>query len=77
MKPPDMTPNHVTIQDFKAHLSLIREQKGFSQSQLSRYSGLDLKTIQEIETGKTEPELVVVLTLADTLEVSIKDLLDY
>ena len=72
-----MTMNHARILDLRTQLAIIREKKGYSQSQLSKYSGLDLTTIQDIETGKTEPELVVLLTIADTLEVDVKDLFDY
>ena len=72
-----MTMNHARILDLRTQLAIIREKKGYTQSQLSKYSGLDLTTIQDIETGKTEPELVVLLTIADTLEVDVKDLFDY
>jgi transcriptional regulator with XRE-family HTH domain len=62
-----------TLKDFRAHLGMIREQKGYSQSELSRYSGLDLTHIQAIESGQAEAELVVLLTLADTLEIEVKN----
>jgi transcriptional regulator with XRE-family HTH domain len=66
-----------TIKNFKDHLGMIREQKGISQQELSRYSGLDLSYIQEIEKGHTEPELVVLLTIADSLEIDVKHWFDY
>jgi transcriptional regulator with XRE-family HTH domain len=66
-----------TIKDFKDHLGMIREQKGISQQELSRYSGLELSYIQEIEKGYADPELVVLLTIADTLEIDVKHWFDY
>ena len=72
-----MTTNFARIQDFRNHLGMIRENKGLTQSQLSKYSGLDLTYIQEIENGTAEPELVVLLTLADTLEIEVKGMFDY
>jgi transcriptional regulator with XRE-family HTH domain len=65
-----------TIRDFKNQLGMIRERKGITQVQLSRYSGLDLSDIQAIETGKSDPEFIVLLTIADTLEIEIKDCSD-
>jgi transcriptional regulator with XRE-family HTH domain len=63
-----------TIKDFRTHLGMIRENKGITQSELSRYSGLTLTHIQAIEEGNDEPELETLITLADTLEVEIKGL---
>jgi transcriptional regulator with XRE-family HTH domain len=66
-----------TIRDFRSKLTSIREQKGFSQLELSKYSGLDLSYIQAIENGNADPELVVLLTIADTLEIDVKHWFDY
>ena len=63
-----------TIKDFRAHLGVIREKKGISQTDLSRYTGLTLSYIQAIESGADEPELDTLIALADTLEVEIKGL---
>jgi len=66
-----------TIRDFRTHLGTIREQQGISQQELSRYSGLELSYIQEIENGDVVPELVVLLTIADTLDIDVKGWFDY
>jgi transcriptional regulator with XRE-family HTH domain len=63
-----------TIKDFRTHLGLIREKKGITQSELSRYTGLTLSDIQAIENGNDEPELDTLIALADTLEVDLKGL---
>ncbi|HYC84243.1 MAG TPA: helix-turn-helix transcriptional regulator [Chryseosolibacter sp.] len=72
-----MRMNEARINDFRTSLGMIRERKGLTQSQLSRYSGLDLRHIQDIEDGTVDPELVVILTIANTLEIDVKDLFDY
>ena len=66
-----------TIQDFRTHLGIFREERGISQQELSRYSGLEVSYIQELENGETVPELVILLTIADTLEIDVKGWLDY
>jgi|GEM_PF-4443139 len=74
--PYSMTSNVARINDFRTSLGIIREERGFTQSQLSKYSGLDLQFIQEIENGTIDPELVVILAIANTLEIDVKDDLD-
>jgi transcriptional regulator with XRE-family HTH domain len=63
-----------SIKDFKTHLVSFRERKGLSQSEMSKYAGLDLNVYQSIESGLDEPELDVLLAIADTLEVEIRGL---
>ena len=63
-----------SIKDFKTHLVSLREQKGLTQSEMSKYAGLDLPAYQSIESGLDEPELDVLLAIADTLEVEIRGL---
>lgn len=63
-----------SIKDFRTHLGIIREKKGMTQSQLSKYSGMDLSYIQAIENGNDEIELEVLITIADALEIEIKGL---
>jgi transcriptional regulator with XRE-family HTH domain len=63
-----------SIKDFKEQLGAFREKKGFTQSEVSKYTGLDLSFYQSIENGHDEPELDVLLTIADTLEVELRGL---
>lgn len=69
-----MNTTQTSIKDFRSHLGMIREKKGITQSELSRYTGLTLSYIQAIEDGNDEPELETLIALADTLEVEIKGL---
>ena len=72
-----MITNFNRIQDFRNQIGTIREHRGLSQSQLSKYSGLDIQYIQEIESGSEEPEFIVLITLANALEIEVKGLFDY
>jgi transcriptional regulator with XRE-family HTH domain len=63
-----------SIKDFKTHLVSFRERKGLTQSEMSKYAGVDLSYYQSIESGIDEPELDVLLAIADTLEVEIRGL---
>ena len=67
---------YTSLKEFRTHLRTIREAKGLSQSQLSRYAGLELTTIQEIESGYADPEFIVLLTIAGTLEVELSGISD-
>jgi transcriptional regulator with XRE-family HTH domain len=77
INPIGMRANQTKINDIRTSLGIIREKKGLTQSQLSKYSGLDLQYIQEIENGTIDPELVTILTIANTLEIDVKGLFDY
>lgn len=60
-------------------LSLIRKNIGLSQSELSKLSGVSLKSIQAYEQKKKDinkAEVKTVDKLANSLNVEIKDLID-
>lgn len=55
-----------------------RKEKGLSQSQLSKASGVNLRTIQSYECGRSNlnnATLSVVCALADALDCKVSDLL--
>jgi len=58
----------------RLRLREAREAKGWSQSELSRRSGVRLATISEIEHGKIVPNLRTVCKLADALGVTVDEL---
>jgi len=58
-----------------SELKKIREEKNLTQEELAEKSGLSVRTIQRIEAG-TEPKGYTLKTLASSLEISEKDLLD-
>lgn len=58
------------------HLKEIREEKGFSQRGLAKASGLSRMTIINIENETHPPSLLSVLRLAETLGVSMHELVE-
>lgn len=61
------------------NLKMIREEKGYSQSQLARASGVSLRSLQHYEQGTKDinkASISTVLALADCLEVDIRQILE-
>lgn len=52
----------------------LRKSKGFSQEVLAENAGINLRTLQRIETGNVEPRGETLRMLAQALEVSIEEL---
>ena len=60
-------------------LKARRTQKGWSQSELSRQSGVNVRMIQHYEQGFKDinrAEVRTVIKLADALECDVKDLIE-
>ena len=55
----------------------LRTKLGLSQEELANQSNLSLRTIQRIEGGETEPRGDTLKRLANTLEVTSNDLVDW
>jgi transcriptional regulator with XRE-family HTH domain len=55
----------------------IRRRKGFTQEQLSDLSKINLRTLQRIEKGETEPRSETLSNICQVLEVNMEDILDY
>jgi len=55
----------------------LRTKLGLSQEELANQSNLSLRTIQRIEAGDTEPRGDTLKRLANTLEVTPNDLVDW
>lgn len=56
-------------------LALLRKSKGFTQQTLAFHSGISRKHISQIERGKADPTVGVLVRLAAAFEVRVKDLL--
>lgn len=55
----------------------IRKRKGLTQEKLSDLSKINLRTLQRIEKGTSEPRGDTLNNLCQVLEVKIEDILDY
>jgi putative transcriptional regulator len=61
---------------FVNRVRLLRKQRGWSQDELSRASGVDRSTISQIENSVRDPKPATLRRLARTLGVNIGDLFD-
>jgi uncharacterized Tic20 family protein len=52
-----------------------RKLKGMTQEALSELTGLNVRTIQRIESGEVDPRLYTLKSIADALSVSLEELL--
>lgn len=55
----------------------LRKQKGLTMKELGKAVGVAESTISLYENGKHEPDLTTMKRIADVLEVSIDELIDY
>lgn len=62
---------------YKSNLKLMREEKGLSRSELSKLSGVNVRTIEAYEQGLKDinsAKVSTVLTLADALGCEIENI---
>ena len=63
-----------TVLILKNNLKQIRENKGFSQSQLAELIGVSRNTISSIETGQFNPTAKLALILCIALDKKFEEL---
>jgi len=54
----------------------LREQKGWSQSDLARACSKDRQAIEKLENGRVNPTLYTLLEIANALEIALSKLVD-
>ncbi len=54
----------------------LRAEKGWSQVEMADFLGMNRGYLSELETGKRDPSLSVLKTIADGLSISLSRLLD-
>ncbi len=59
------------------HIRKLREREGMSQEQLAGDAEIPYSSVNEIEAGKTNPTIASLMALAEALEISLKELMDY
>lgn len=55
----------------------IREKKGLRQKELSDILDMDDGSLRRIESGRTNPTTTTLLSIADGLEIELKELFDF
>ena len=63
------------METFKDRLKELREEKGISQSQLAKETGLNQASISLLEGGRRVPTAPTIITLAKYFEVTTDYLL--
>ncbi len=58
-------------------LKTLRKQRGWSQETLAEWAGISTQYVSNIERGKENPTLAMLLGLAETLSVSPAELFDF
>ena len=61
---------------FGHHLRRLRRARKLTQEALADYAEISRPTVQRMEKGQTSPSLEVLLSLAQVLQVPLRDLLD-
>lgn len=59
------------------HLRKLREDKGWSQQQLADTANVPKITIQRIELAKSSATIDMAISIANALEVDVKDLMNF
>ena len=65
------------MESIRAKIVEIRKRKGFTQEELSDLSRINLRTLQRIEKGETEPSSNTIKNLCQTLEINLEDILEF
>lgn len=64
---------------YKSRLQFFRKEKGLSQSELAKKSGVNIRLIQHYEQGTKDinkAQVITVLRLADALGVDVHEILN-
>jgi transcriptional regulator with XRE-family HTH domain len=69
--------NEKRLKQFGRHLQKLREQKNLSLRELASLASMDFSQIHRIEKGKTNPGLTILLNLAESLDVSCSELMNF
>lgn len=60
--------------EFSEQLRLIRMKKGYKQREVAQYLGMQLRSYQFYEQGRSEPSIGKLVALADLFEVTLDEL---
>jgi transcriptional regulator with XRE-family HTH domain len=64
---------------FKSALKFMREDKGMSQSELAKASGVSVRSIQDYEQGRKDinrASVVTVLQIAEALDADVYEIIN-
>ena len=55
------------------HLATLRQSQRLSQAQLAQRIGVSRQSVNAIETGRSDPSLLLALRIAETFDLSIEE----
>lgn len=58
------------------NIARIRKEKNLTQVELADIANMDDSSIRRIESGRNNSSIVILLRLAEALQVSLKDLIE-
>lgn len=59
------------------HIKKVRKEKNLSQTELAYSINKDQQSIQRLEAGKINPSYIYLREIAEGLEISLNDLLNF
>lgn len=65
------------LKKFGKHLEKLRNDKKLSLRKLADIADVDFSQIHRIEKGLSNPKLIMILALAEALEITPSELLDF
>lgn len=69
--------NTSNMKDYHANIKRFRESRSFTQEYMSEVLGLSQRAYSSIENGQTQLTVDKLLDIADTLKVSVSDIIGY
>lgn len=71
------TRNEKVLKKFGKHLEKIRTEKKLSLRKLADIADVDFSQIHRIEKGESNPTLTMLLALAEALNITINELIEF
>jgi transcriptional regulator with XRE-family HTH domain len=71
------TRNEKLLKKFGKHLQSIRKRKKLSLRKLADIADVDFSQIHRIEKGETNPSLTMIIVLAEALEITTGELIEF
>ena len=65
------------MKQLKFHLAQLRKERNMTGKVLSNAAKVSFRTVEHIESGKSNPSIKTLCKLADALEVAVTDLFSY
>ena len=65
------------FQKLGANIKQLREEKGMDQKSFAFDCGIGRTQLYMIENGKTNPRLLTLMKIAQGLDISLKELVDF